>query len=239
MAVLTADHRIAPQDGFYKTVNQAFETAETTGGLVTIGIRPDRPETGYGYIEVGEPIGLAKYANSFREKPNLETAQDYLSQGNYLWNSGMFFWTLPAFMSEMERAQPEISAAIREMAGHLKLGQKEAAVNVFEALPSISIDYALMEKASKVYVVEADFDWDDLGAWDSLKRSYVPDADGNVSKGECRTIETSNTVIYNETTDTEVCILGMDGIIAIVTDNKVMICPADRAQEVRKFSTQN
>ncbi|MCW5936375.1 MAG: mannose-1-phosphate guanylyltransferase [Fimbriimonadaceae bacterium] len=236
MAVLTADHRISPPAAFHKTVTTALETAERTGGLVTIGIRPTRAETGYGYIEVGEPDGDAFQVESFREKPDAKTAIVFVSSERFLWNSGMFFWTVPAFMAEMERAQPEIAAVIRKIAGHLSKGENDAAVAAFESLPSISIDYALMEKAERVWVVAADFDWDDLGAWDSLSRSYDADEQGNVGLGSQRLIEVKDSVVYNESETHEVCLLGVEGLAVVVTNGIVMVCPKDRAQEVRKFS---
>lgn len=237
IAVLTADHRIAPEADFHKTVKTALATAEQTGGLVTIGIRPDRPETGYGYIELAERHGDAWLASQFREKPDLETAQEYVDAGNFLWNSGMFFWTLDAFMREMRAAQPEVEAAITEMSKLMKSGNEPAATKRFEALPSVSIDYVLMEKASKVYVVEATFNWDDLGAWDSLRRSYLPDEQGNVVKGRARLLDSQNCVVYSEDEAIEICVLGLEGVVVVVTDDKVMVCPAERAQDVRRFSS--
>ena len=236
IAVLTADHRISPTEGFHKTVSLALDTAEQTGGLVTIGIRPDRPETGYGYIELGEPLAKGRVAQSFREKPNLETAQAYLDSGDHLWNSGMFFWTLPGFMKEMESAQPAIAAVTRQIATLISDDKVDEARAVFETLPSISIDYALMEKADRVFVVEAEFSWDDLGAWDALRRSYTPDGAGNVSLGPVKLVETSDCVVYNESGHQEVAILGMKGVVVVVTEDRIMVCPADQAQDVRKFS---
>lgn len=237
IAVLTADHRITPPEGFNETVLVAMAHAEATGSLVTIGIRPNRPETGYGYIELGEPVGAAHAARAFREKPDLETANRYLASGNYLWNSGMFFWTLPAFMTAMESTQPAIAALVREIAGHLKTGDETMAKAVFETLPSISIDYALMENADNVAVVEARFDWDDLGAWDSLRRSFERDESNNVSLGSVQIVETSNAIVYNESSHQRVNLLGLEGIVVVVTDDQVMVCPADRTQDVRKLTS--
>jgi len=237
IAVLTADHRISPTEGFHTTVRTALDEAERTGALVTIGIRPDRPETGYGYIELGESLGDSFAANSFREKPDLATAESYIGSGQYLWNSGMFFWTLPAFMSELERAQPEMAAKTREIAGLIRSGNLDQANEVFQKLPSISIDYALMEKAERIAVVEAQFSWDDLGSWDSLRRSFVPDTDGNVSLGASRILESKEMVVYNESTNQEVSVLGMEGVVVVVTDSQIMVCPAARTQEVRKLNS--
>ncbi len=236
VAVLTADHRIAPEAAFHDTVRRALETAERTGGLVTIGVRPDRPETGYGYIETGEPDGEASAVRRFREKPDLATAQGFLASGGFLWNAGMFFWTLPAFVAEMEQADPGYGAAVREIAGYLGSGREAEARAAFEALPSVSIDYALMEKARRVFVVEAGFEWDDLGSWDSLARSYPGDDAGNVNLGPTRVLEGAGNVVYNVGPGQEVCLLGVEGLVVVVTDGVVMVCPKERSQDVRRFS---
>ncbi|MBL8064927.1 MAG: mannose-1-phosphate guanylyltransferase [Chthonomonadaceae bacterium] len=236
MAVLTADHRIAPTDSFHRTVTTALDAAESEGGLVTIGIKPDRPETGYGYIEVGEPIGGARIVRQFKEKPDLALAKSYLDSGNFLWNSGMFFWTLPAFLKELQSAQPDIHTKVLAMAGHLTQKDFGQAEEIFNELPSLSIDFALMEHASRVLVVEAKFEWDDLGAWDALQRSYLPDSFGNVSKGAVRVEECSGCVVYNDSPDQTVNVLGLTNVVVVVTDGNVMVCPSSRAQDVRVSS---
>lgn len=239
IAVLTADHRIAPPAGFKSTVENALDQAEKTGALVTIGIWPTRPETGYGYIELGASIEGAHVAHAFREKPDLATAETYLESRNHLWNSGMFFWTLGAFMAEMEHAQPEIAASVRTIAGLIHSGDHRAATQEFERLPSISIDYALMERAKRVVVVDSQFEWDDLGAWDSLRRSYEPDGDGNVSLGSVRLMESRDCVVYNETTGQKISLLGVEGLVVVATDDAILVCPADRSQDVRALASES
>ena len=235
VAVLTADQRISTQAQFESTANRAMAAAEDQGAIVTIGIRPDRPETGFGYIDCGEPSGTVKKVNKFTEKPNLEMAERFVASGDFLWNSGMFFYTLPTFMSEMERHQPEIADTIRKMAGEIAKGQTAEADATFETLESISIDYALMEKSDKVLVAEAEFEWDDLGAWDSISRSYAPDENGNVTLGNTKLIEATNNVVYNETSTHSINVLGVDNLAVVVTDSQILIIPKDRAQEVKKF----
>ena len=235
IAVLTADQRIDPETEFTKTVLSAMDAAEEHGAIVTIGIRPNRPETGYGYIEVGAANGNAFDVVRFREKPDRETAEQFIDAGNFLWNSGMFFYTLATFMAELELAQPEMARITREIAGHLAQGDTLAAENAFAGLPSISIDFALMEKARRVMVVEATFTWDDLGAWDSIERTYDADQYGNVSLGKSRVIEAKNNVVYIDRSNTEVCLLGVDDLVIVVTPEAVLVCPKDRAQEVKKF----
>ncbi len=235
IAVLTADHRISTQSQFESTAQRAMKAAEDHGAFVTIGIRPNRPETGFGYIECGQPSGNVMKVNKFTEKPDLPTAEKFINSGNFLWNSGMFFYTLPTFMSEMERHQPEIAQTIRKMAGELAQSQFDQADATFGTLPSISIDYALMEKSDKVLVTEAEFTWDDLGAWDAVARSYPPDMKNNVALGDSCLIESSNNVVYNESTYQTVNILGIENLAVVVTENQILIIPKDRAQEVKKF----
>ncbi|MCW5938498.1 MAG: mannose-1-phosphate guanylyltransferase [Fimbriimonadaceae bacterium] len=237
IAVLTADHRIEPTSEFVATVNEALATAESTGGLVTIGIRPDRPATGFGYIETGQTAGSAREVLRFTEKPDKQTAEAFLSRGNYLWNSGMFFWTLAAFMAELEQAQPEIAGKVREMASLIGTGDLPAAEQVFESLPNLSIDYALLEKATRVFVVEPRFTWDDLGSWDALSRSLPQDEEDNVAVGNARYLESSGNVVYIEGANVQVCLLGVSDLVVVVTDDTVMVCPKGRAQDVKRFLT--
>ncbi|MGE0001220.1 MAG: mannose-1-phosphate guanylyltransferase [Fimbriimonadaceae bacterium] len=235
IAVLTADHRIGPADRFAVSLTKAFETAERTGGLVTMGIPPTRPETGFGYIEVGEPDGNAFRVLRFREKPDEPTAQEFLEHGGFLWNSGMFVWTLPAYVAETERADPVYAEAVREMAAALARGDAQAAEEVFGGLQGISIDYALMEKAERVFVVKAEFQWDDLGAWDSLERSLEPDEAGNVSVGGSRLLDCSGMVTYDATGKTEICVLGCHNLVVTVAEGKVLVVPKALAQSVKRF----
>lgn len=236
LAVLTADHRVAPTEAFVQDVKVAMETAEKEQGLVTIGIRPDRPETGYGYIEVGEASGRANRVKRFREKPDQDTAKAFLEAGNFLWNSGMFFWTIASFMNEMKAAAPDLAEGTQAIAEALQNGDTAKAEEIFESLRSVSIDYALMEKAAKVYVVESEFDWDDLGAWDAVARTYRSDADGNVHLGPSRMTYTKDSIVYNESSKQEVAVLGVDDLIVVVTDETVLVVPKSRAQEVKRFT---
>jgi mannose-1-phosphate guanylyltransferase len=236
MAVLTADHRIEPYEAFAATMERCFAAAEATGGLVTVGIRPDRPETGFGYIESGtEEDGWCRVAR-FTEKPDGPTAQRFLEHGGYYWNSGMFVWTLTGFMSELELASPETAHACREIAAALSRGDAAGAEQAFLSMSSISIDYALMERARRVYVVPAQFEWDDLGSWDALSRSLAPDADGNVSVGCARLVDSTGVVTYDATGKTEICVLGCSGLVVAVAEGKVLVVPKSRAQDVKRLA---
>lgn len=233
MAVVTADQNIFPLDGFVKTCETALEIARQTGGLCTIGIRPDRPETGFGYIELGEPCGGGYGVKRFREKPDYDTAVEFLASGQFLWNSGMFFWTLGGFEQELREVNSDLADTLLRIAECLRSGDKEGAAKEFATLPSISIDYALMEKASKVYVVEAAFEWDDLGSWDALHRTLGIDDTGSTVQGQARLLDSTGCIV--STTNQEVCVLGMEDVVVVVTDGHVMVCPKSRVQEVKRF----
>lgn len=236
LAILTADHRIADEDAFRSMVDLALSTAESTGGLVTCGIVPTRPETGYGYIEAGESIGPGvRRAISFREKPEIETARGFVESGNFLWNSGMFFWTVEAFVRELAASNPEAAELLRRITFALESGDDGRAAVAFDELPNMSIDYALMERASEVYVVEGRFGWDDIGAWDALPRSMGADPKGNLVIGEALALGCSDSVLYNESQKQILAALGVEGLIAVATDDAILICPMDHAQRVKEL----
>jgi len=239
MAVLTADHKIGKPDLFRATVGLALDVAERTGGLVTIGIKPSRAETGYGYVELGPVIQSGQPAAhqvlSFREKPDQATAEHYVESGNYLWNSGMFFWTLKGFLAEMSHANPEVYQTIIQMGDLLADGDPRGAADVFDRLPNESIDYALLEKATQVYTVVGDFPWDDVGAWDALERSMPSDSLSNVVQGQSLMVDCEGTIVYNDTDSVLVTAVGLQDLIIVVTDGAVMVCPKGQAQRVKEI----
>jgi mannose-1-phosphate guanylyltransferase len=245
VAVLTADQRIYPTDGFINTVRTSMEYVEQNDTICTIGITPSRPETGYGYIEYeGEALQPNQIRNvkRFREKPNLQTAQEFLEAGNFLWNSGMFFWRLDYFNAQLEKHLPEVGSKISDMQSRLNhhttrfhdalLGNLES---LFAAFPSISIDFGLMEKADSVSVAKADFSWDDIGSWDSLHRTHDSDESNNICIGNVSLIDTKDSIILNESGDNKIIsIMGLDNIVVVDTGDALMICPKDRVQDVKK-----
>lgn len=236
VAVLPADHRIHPVVGFVRSLDGALAHAEKSADLVTIGIEPTRPETGYGYIELGDPTKEGQPAVfkvvRFHEKPALETAERFAASGRHLWNSGMFFWRIGVFLEQLGTAQPQIAEATSRIARALQAGRLEEAERIFEQLPSISIDYALMERAASVAVVRAEFEWDDVGAWDALSRSLESDSAGNVSKGEALFIDSGDNVAYTE--GPRICMLGVDDLVVVATPEAILVCPKSRSQEVRR-----
>ncbi len=236
LAVVTADHKIGDEDAFRRTVATALSVAEETGGLVTIGIRPTRAETGFGYIEVESSSDFteAHAVRSFREKPSYETAVDMLAAGNFLWNSGMFFWKLRSFVDELSCVSP-FGETVSVIAQALIANDQEGALSAFRSLPNLSIDYALMEKASNVFVVEADFMWDDVGAWDALSRSRAADDEGNVVSGSVVAIDTKDSVLINDVDGATVCVMGMSDVVVVSSGDSILVCPKSRAQDVKKI----
>ncbi len=244
VAVLTADQHIYPSDAFVATVDEAMKYAERNEKILTIGIPPTRPETGYGYIELGKKVdnwNLIFGVLSFREKPSSDAAMHYLASGNFLWNSGMFFYKLSTFISELKQYLPEIGDQIQLMAKNLNLSINEPANslsnhigNIFKEFPNISIDYGLMEKTPNVAVARALFNWDDVGAIDALRRTRSADARGNISIGRASLIDTSNSIVINESERAVVSVLGMESVAVVVTDDAVLVCPVEMVQQVRQ-----
>lgn len=232
-AILTADQRIDPLPEFLATAGKAVSLAEETNGLVTIGIRPTRPETGFGYLEIGEERGAGRQVVRFREKPNLETAEEFVESGRFLWNAGMFFWTLEGFLAELAHARPQMRKVFDQVCLLLSQGAREEAELVFSTLPSLSIDYALMERSDSVFAVEASFDWDDLGSWDALPRSMGSDESGCTIQGPVRAVESSGCIV--STQRQRVNLLGLKDLVVVVTEDEVMVLPKDRSQEVKRF----
>lgn len=242
VAVLTADHKIGHPEAFLKTVHAAMDVAEQTGGLVTIGIVPSRPETGYGYIEVDHqlkittPEGRIAYATrKFLEKPSLQTAIEFVESGNYFWNAGMFFYTLKGFLSALEKTNPEIYALTLNIAQSLRENNQREAEKHYEHLPNISVDFALMEKASEVYVVPSDFPWDDVGSWDALERSMISDSAGNVVQGRVIAVDSNSSVLYNDDPDRLIGVVGLTGLVVVATHDSVLVCPKADAQRVKQI----
>lgn len=242
LAITTADHDIGEPDIFRRTVNAAMTAAERDPVLVTLGIVPTRPETGYGYIQIErESTGklvqqvMITAVRAFHEKPSKERAEDFIAEGNYFWNSGMFFWRISTFLSELDTARPALSKAVREMAGAMRASDAPKVLALFESLDDISIDYALMEHAKRVAMARAEFPWDDVGAWTALDRSYSKDERGNVTVGDPIVVDSENCIVYNDAGPDAmaVSVVGAEDLVVVVTTDSVLVIPKDRAQDVR------
>lgn len=227
VVVVSADHVIRPNDRFHATLRRAADVARQTHGLLTIGIRPNRPETGYGYIRPGEAgEGYARVAR-FTEKPDRETAMQFVAEG-YLWNSGMFVWEVSAICDALSRHLPDVFEGVQRI-----IEGGEPAEAVFPELRRISIDFGVMEKADNAYVVEADFLWDDVGSWSALERILSPDDDCNVVRGDFLAIDADHCVVHSE--GGLVAAIGVSDLVIVKTGDVVVVCRKDRDQDIKEL----
>ncbi len=239
MVTLPADHYIDDTDGFAKTIFSGMRRAAAGDCLVTIGIKPSRPETGYGYIHAFQKVdakkGLACYrVNRFVEKPDLDRAMEYVTEGNYYWNAGIFIWKAQAVLKGIERHMPELyRGLLRVQAARASRAGGRLRV-AYSRLPKESIDYGLMEKADNVLMVPSRFAWDDVGTWSSLTRVFELDEDRNYTAGNIVRVDAKNCVILSD--DTAVGVVGVSDLAIVVSKNGVLVCDLSRAQEVREIA---
>ncbi|UVL40512.1 mannose-1-phosphate guanylyltransferase/mannose-6-phosphate isomerase [Pseudomonas sp. B21-040] len=243
MVVMPADHLIVNETAFQSAVEHAVALAKD-GFLVTFGVVPTAPETGFGYIETGAALdgkGAAK-VQRFVEKPDLQTATHYLESGNFLWNSGMFCFSVGSVLAQLQLHAPELLAQTQscmtasrpvETVGYL---QQELCPTLFAEITDISIDYALMERSDKVVVVPAGFDWSDIGSWGAVAALVPADAQNNRASGDAVFVDSHNNFVQSE--DRLVAAVGVDNLIIIDTADAVLVAHADRAQDVRRVAKQ-
>lgn len=235
MVVTPSDHYVADEKGFIDTLDACTEFAEANDVLMTIGINPTRPETGYGYIQrsSAEPLSPVK---CFTEKPNLEVAQAFIRSGEFLWNSGIFIWKTSAILSAVERYLPEMHSLFSSIsASYGTIGESAAITDVFTRCRAISIDYGVMERADNVYVHSGDFGWSDIGTWGSLYQHSRKDKYANAKPAEgCYTYDTRNTII--SLPQNKVAIInGLRDYIVVDTEDVLMICPRSEEQNIKKY----
>ncbi len=233
--VLPADHMIREKDEFHNTLLTAAKFAYDKKGLVTIGIVPTRPETGYGYIQIDEK----EFSNeifkvlTFAEKPNYATAVRFLESGDFFWNSGMFIWRVDTILEEIKMYIPELYEGLENLKKDLNTpNYDKTLVNVYGQLRNISIDYGVMEKSKKVFLTKGKFSWSDVGSWEEVYQLSPKNENGVASHGKVFTEMTVDTFIYSPNKFTAV--IGVDNLIIINTDDALLICRRDQAQEVKK-----
>ncbi len=243
-ALLPADHVIADGAGFRKVLAAAFAAAEHKDVLVTIGIRPDTPSTGYGYLKQGANAGeLATLpvhqVERFVEKPDLEKAQQYLQDGGYFWNAGMFVWRTDVILAAIRQHAPKLSSGLDDLSNHWQESGSidQAMSQVYPQLEKISIDFAVMEKAKDVVMLESAFDWDDVGEWPAIARHYPADAQGNVFKGSGSALDASGNLTYAEPGHT-ISLLGVKDLIVVQSGDATLVCHKDCAQQVKAMAQQ-
>ena len=240
MMVLPADHLIRDKAAFRGTMELAVKTAQETGGLVTIGIKPTWACPGFGYIEQGAPVRLRGAADNdavhhvlrFREKPNPELAESFLRKGNFRWNAGMFVWSVATVLTEFNRHTPELADFISQLRAPGRL--EKVLQDRFGKLPRVSFDYAIMEKADRVLVVEASFDWDDVGSWRAVAKYFSADEHGNATTGAVTAVESTNNIVFDQTGATT-ALLGVHNLIVIRTNDAVLVCHRHQAEKIKNL----
>ncbi|WP_207387759.1 mannose-1-phosphate guanylyltransferase/mannose-6-phosphate isomerase [Chlorobium sp. N1] len=236
MLVLAADHLIADEEAFAASVHLAAALAEE-GLLVTFGIVPEGPETGYGYIEAGDRVGAGRRVRRFVEKPDAGTAAAYVASGEYFWNSGMFCFRAGRLLQELAEHAPEVfgeaKACWEEMLRQPRPGDEafEIPAGAFGRVPGISIDYALMERSKNIAMVPAAIGWSDIGSWKAISQLVEPDGDGNRADGEAVFVETSNTFVSSR--DRVVAAVGLQDLLIVDTPDALLVAHPDKAQEVK------
>ncbi|NJN76757.1 MAG: mannose-1-phosphate guanylyltransferase, partial [Synechococcaceae cyanobacterium RL_1_2] len=224
-----ADHWIGNEEKFAEIIAQARSLVASTDAIATLGINPTEPATGYGYIEQGAIADYGAYQVSrFTEKPDRETAEQFLATGKFSWNSGMFIFRAGTVIQELDNHSPALMALIREK-GAEAYGQLE----------KISIDYALMEKTQLAYVIPADFGWDDLGDWNALGRLHPQDQAGNVNLGDHVSLDTHNAIVYGDESNAELIVtIGLDDVVIVRNGNATLIARCDHTQDIKQILKQ-
>lgn len=235
--VLTSDHHIEPDQEFARVVLSAARAAAASACLYTIGIRPHSPATGYGYLHRGPLLsddgGVCHHmVKGFREKPNREVAEEYVSSGEFFWNSGMFVWRNDVLLEEFHRCLPE-HVTVLQRACAAGTPARAVLLRAFEQLRAVSVDYGVMEKARDVRMVEATFRWSDLGGWPALAEYLAQDEAGNAHRGRVVTLDARDNVVFCEDEDELVALVGVTDLIVVRAGGKTLVLPRSRAEELK------
>lgn len=237
MVITPSDHYIRDTAAFVRIMNKAVKTAENTEKLVTVGIKPAFPATGFGYIKYTDDANAARQVIEFKEKPDLETAEKYVASGEYAWNSGMFVWRAGVILEKFREYIPDIYEKLEEMGASMGSEQEaETIERVYPEIRNISVDYAIMEPSAAkgdVMVIPGEFGWNDVGSWDMMDVLHEHDENGNVCIGDTVAVETTDTVLYSS--GRLVTAVGVDGLVIVDTPDVVMVCRKDNAQSVKKI----
>ena len=243
MVVLPADHLIQDLQEFKRVLDLAVDTARDSSSLLTIGIHPTHPETGYGYIQMynehgdGNPYasrGVFK-VKTFAEKPNLQTAERFLASGDFLWNSGMFVWRADVILQEIQRCLPELYTELMRVDKAIDTASFQSTLEtVYGVIRGISVDYGIMEKSDRVYVIPGRFGWSDIGSWDEVYRISGKDDNGNSITGKVIQRDTANSYIFSP--NKLVAVIGVSDLIVINIDDALLICKRGRSQDVKEVS---
>lgn len=242
MVVTPSDHIVMDVPEFQRVINSALDFTAQSDAILTLGMKPTRPETGYGYIEADLSATSARNkeiyrVDSFKEKPDLATAEKYVKKNNYLWNAGIFVWNVSTIVNAMRVYQPAISDIFENLLPYYGTPRQQEMINQeFPKCENISVDYAILEKAEEIFVFPASFGWSDLGTWGSLHGQSKHDTSNNVCIGsDIRLFETKNCLIHT-TQEKKVVVQGLDGYIIAEKDNTLLICQLSEEQRIKQFS---
>ena len=245
IVVTPSDHIVMNVQEFQRIITDCMKFTSDTDAIVTLGMKPTRPETGYGYIQanLGAPSlrnkGIFR-VDSFREKPDLQTAQEYISHNNYFWNAGIFIWNVNTIVNAFRMYQPKLAKIFESMMPVYGTEEEQAAINEkFPTCENISVDYAIMEKAEEIFVCPADFGWSDLGTWGSLQTHLKHDLYGNAAIGpDVQLFECHNCVVHTNQ-EKKVVVQGLDGYIVAEHEDTLLICKLSEEQRIKQFSGEN
>lgn len=235
MCILASDHYIKDEKKYLEVLKQAAETAGKTDALVTIGIHPKFPSTGYGYIRNCVVQGeVYKKVEEFVEKPDVETAKEYLKDGRYAWNSGMFVWKASTILKWFEKLLPDIYECLLEIGDSMGSSEEYNTIRkVYPTIPKISVDYGIMERADHVLMLEGDFGWNDIGSYDTLPVLLKKDKDGNVCKGEHVLLDSKDCICYSN--KRLIAAVGVENLVIVEAEDSILVCPRERVQDVKKI----
>lgn len=238
LIVSPSDHLIQNDELFRQCIDSAALIADQKEGIVTIGITPKHPATGYGYVQTAEEIQIGQPIKSFSvsrfvEKPNVEVATGYLKQGGFFWNSGIFVFKVSVFLNAVQQYAPDLFADLMRIKEHIGKDSYETALDrIYREVNSISIDYGILEKASNVFLVQGDFVWNDLGSWEEVyKYDRNKDENQNATVGEVVLIDTQNSYVYAP--NSLVAVVGMDDVIVVQEGDTILVCKRDRAEDIK------
>lgn len=241
IVVSPSDHVITDVPKFQGAIKECLQFTASSDAIVTLGMKPDHPETGYGYIEADLTYATLTNQNiyrvdSFKEKPSIEVAEEYIKHPHYFWNSGIFIWNVNTIVNAFRVYQPQISSIFESMRNEFRTPQEQERINeLFPKCESISVDYAIMENAEEIYVYPSEFGWSDLGSWSSLHKLLPKDKYNNALVGPCiRTYETTNCIIHT-TTSNEVVVQGLDGYIVVEKNGTLMVTKLSEEQRIKLF----
>jgi mannose-1-phosphate guanylyltransferase len=234
IGVFAADHFIADVPAFRDTLRLAYARAASSDAIVIMGVRPTRPETGYGYVKTSASSGGVATVSRFVEKPDRDMALRYLAEGGYWWNAGLFFFRASVLLSELRRQQPALARGLDDIAARLGTpDQQETIDRHFPMLPKISIDYGVMENAARVELVPCEAGWSDVGHWAALPDVLAPDAAGNVAQGDVLAVDTADCVLINED-DRLLAVVGLRGMVVVQTERATLVVSREDSQRVKE-----